>query len=191
MDYLISMYIDDELTIDDKITFVEHVHADRHFTDEAVSFLKQEQVLRSSLPGEAPEVALPYMKRAKVSFLTSKPLGLAIAATLVILLAFFFVYSQPPQTDLQPSVAGHPHRFVLFQSGIKQVEIAGSFTNWQRIPLQADGATGYWEITLKIPPGEHVFSYILDGKKILADPTIPVTEKDDFGTLNSILIVEA
>ena len=70
-------------------------------------------------------------------------------------------------------------------------EIAGTFTNWQRIPLQPAGLSGYWEITLEIPPGEHAFSYILDGNKILADPTIDVQEEDDFGTINSILIVEA
>jgi 1,4-alpha-glucan branching enzyme len=79
----------------------------------------------------------------------------------------------------------------LFQSGSKQIEIAGSFTNWQRIPLQPAGSSGYWEITLEIPPGEHAFSYILDGNEILADPTIPAQEKDDFGTINSILVVEA
>jgi hypothetical protein len=46
-------------------------------------------------------------------------------------------------------------------------------------------------LEVDIPPGEHAFSYILDGDKILADPTIPVKEEDDFGTINSILVVEA
>ncbi len=44
---------------------------------------------------------------------------------------------------------------------------------------------------MEIPPGEHVFSYILDGDKILADPTILTREEDDFGSINSILVVEA
>ncbi len=57
--------------------------------------------------------------------------------------------------------------------------------------MQPAGSTGYWEITLEIPQGEHAFSYILDGDKILADPTISVREEDDFGTINSILVVEA
>jgi len=191
MDYLISMYIDNELSIEDKIVFVEHAHADKSFTDDAVSFLKQEKALRSTLPEQAPEVALPFLPRAKFSLWAPRPLGLALAASLIIVAALFFSHTPPPQTDFHPSPAGHQHRFVLYQSGIKQIEIAGSFTNWQRIPLQPAGSSGYWEITLEIPPGEHVFSYILDGAKILADPTIPAQEEDDFGTINSILVVEA
>ena len=35
-DYLISMFIDDELNLDNKIEFVETVHEDRKFKDETV-----------------------------------------------------------------------------------------------------------------------------------------------------------
>ncbi|MGB6970773.1 MAG: glycogen-binding domain-containing protein [Desulfobulbales bacterium] len=191
MDYLISMYIDNELSIDDKIIFVEHVHAEQGFTDDAVAFLEQEKALRSALPEQAPEVALPFMQSPKLSFLAPKPLGLAFAASLLILVALFYTLAPPPQNGFHPLPAGHQHRFVIYQSGIKQIEIAGSFTNWQRIPLEPAGSAGYWEITLDIPPGEHVFSYILDGDTILADPTISAQEMDDFGTINSILVVEA
>jgi hypothetical protein len=191
MNYLISMYIDNELSIDDKIVFVEHVHTDQRFTDDAVSFLQQEKALRSSLAQEVPDVDLPFLQRSRLSFLAPKHLGMALAALLLILFAFFFSSSRPPQTDFESAPAVYQHRFVLYQSGISQIEIAGSFTNWQRIPLQPAGSTGYWEITLEIPPGEHAFSYILDGDEILPDPTITAQEKDDFGTVNSILVVEA
>jgi len=191
MNYLISMFIDHELSIDDKIAFVEHVHADQQFMDDTVSFLKQEKALRGSLTEQVPDVPLPFLQRHKFSFLAARPLGVAFAVSLLLLLALYFTPTQPPQTGFHPTPASHQHRFVIYQSGIKQIEIAGSFTNWQRIPLQPAGSTGYWEITLEIPPGEHTFSYILDDNKILADPTIPAKEKDDFGTINSILVVEA
>ena len=191
MNYLISMYIDNELSIDDKISFVKHVHADKRFTDDVVSFLKQEKALCSSLTEQAPDVVLPFLERPKFSFWAPKPLGVVFAVSLLILVAFYFTPTQPPQTDFHPSPAKYQHRFVIYQSEIKQIEIAGSFTNWQRVPLQPAGSTGYWEITLEVPPGEHAFSYILDGDKILTDPTISVKEEDDFGTINSILVVEA
>jgi len=191
MEHLISMYIDNELSLEDKIVFVEHIHADQSFTENAVSFLKQEKALRSYLPDKTPEVTLPIGEQAGFTLLAPRHLGLALAACLLILIAIFFTFKQPPVIDFHPSTAGHQHRFVLYQSGSKQIEIAGSFTNWQRIPLKPAGSTGYWEITLEIPPGEHAFSYILDGNEILADPTIPGQEKDDFGTVNSILVVEA
>lgn len=191
MNYLISMYIDNELSIEDKIVFIEHIRADQSFTEDAFSLLKQEKALRSYLPEQAPDSALPFPEQTKFSLFASKSFGLALAASLLIMVALFFTFKQPPDTNFHPSAAGYQHRFVLFQSGSKQIEIAGSFTNWQRIPLQPAGSSGYWEITLEIPPGEHAFSYILDGNEILADPTIPAQEKDDFGTINSILVVEA
>lgn len=191
MNYLISMYIDNELSIEDKIVFIEHIRADQSFTEDAVSLLKQEKALRSYLPEQAPARALPFPEQTKFSLFASKSFGLALAASLLIMVALFFTFKQPSDTNFHPSAAGYQHRFVLFQSGSKQIEIAGSFTNWQRIPLQPAGSSGYWEITLEIPPGEHAFSYILDGNEILADPTIPAQEKDDFGTINSILVVEA
>lgn len=51
------------------------------------------------------------------------------------------------------------------------------------------GNSGYWEITFDLPAGEYRFSYILEGKRQLADPTILTREKDDFGGENSVLEV--
>ena len=39
---LISLFIDDELTIDGKVEFVETVHVDRSYKEEAVGLLRQE-----------------------------------------------------------------------------------------------------------------------------------------------------
>ena len=48
------------------------------------------------------------------------------------------------------------------------------------------GNSGYWELRLELPFGEHRFAYILDGTKQITDPTLPVREKDDFGFENCI-----
>jgi hypothetical protein len=53
------------------------------------------------------------------------------------------------------------------------------------------GDSGYWELRLNLPYGEHRFAYILDGSQQVADPTVPVREPDDFGGENSILTVAA
>jgi 1,4-alpha-glucan branching enzyme len=83
------------------------------------------------------------------------------------------------------------NRFVVYEPAANQVELTGSFTGWQRTPLQRIGTSGYWELTLPVPSGEHRFSYILDGDRQMADPTVPRRENDDFGGENSILNVEA
>lgn len=191
MNYFISMFIDNELSIDEKISFVEQIHDDQSYTNDAVSYLKQEKVLRSMLAKQVPDTILPSWRVPQFSFLAAKPFRVvAFVASLLIIVALYFTQSQPLQTGFQHSPTMHQHRFVIYQPGIKQVEIAGSFTKWQRIPLQPAGSTGYWEINMAIPPGKHSFSYIVDGSKILADPTISLKENDDFGTINSILDVE-
>ena len=101
MNYLISMYIDNELSIDDKIVFVEHLHTDQRFTDDAVSFLKQEKTLRSSLAQQVPDVALPFLQRSTLSFLAPKPLGMAIAASVLFLFAFFSPLAGRPEQILK------------------------------------------------------------------------------------------
>ena len=78
---------------------------------------------------------------------------------------------------------------MIYQPEAKQVQLTGSFIDWRRLPLRKAGTSGYWEVTLDLPAGEHRFSYILEGDKRLADPTILAREKDDFGGENSIIEV--
>lgn len=46
------------------------------------------------------------------------------------------------------------------------VEIIGSFTNWQKVPLTRDGVLDAWHVTLHHVPGNRIHHYMLlvDGK---------------------------
>jgi 1,4-alpha-glucan branching enzyme len=83
-----------------------------------------------------------------------------------------------------------PYRFVIYRPDVSQVEITGSFTEWLKIPVKKIGSSGYWEVTLDLPRGEHRFTFILDGHQRFPDPSIPTREQDDFGGENSIILVE-
>ncbi len=179
-DYLISMFIDDELDLDNKIEFVETVHEDRNFKDETVGFLRQEKMIRSEVVDEVPYVKVRL--KEKTGFPLWRPMAI-FASGLAAALILLFV-SQPPKEPLSTA-----HRFVIYQPGIEQVEITGSFTDWRTLPMNRAGTSDYWEITIDVPVGEHRFSYILEGDQRLADPTILIREKDDFGGENSILEV--
>jgi hypothetical protein len=191
MNHLISMFIDDELDMDEKITLVENVREDATFTSEALALLHQEKLLRSDVTDRLPVVdfkssfnwktAWKIDWRRKV-FSFSRPIGIVtsgVAAAVMILL--FFAPS--------PKTCPMENRFVIYQPDVKQVEITGSFTDWKKLPMQKIGTSGYWELILSLPEGEHRFIYILEGTKRVADPTIPARELDDFGGQNSILRV--
>jgi 1,4-alpha-glucan branching enzyme len=113
------------------------------------------------------------------------------AIVLIVITAFFFGKNSPFPVSSPAEVKSIEHRFVIYHEGSQEVEIIGSFTNWQRIPMNPAATHGYWEISLAVPPGEHRYSYILDNEEILPDPTVSAQEKDDFGSINSILTVEA
>jgi hypothetical protein len=182
-DELISMYIDDELSLDDKIVFVETIHGDARFKDDTLDLLRQERLIRTDVVDHIPALAIKEPRRDWLvklfrPVLTAAVAGLATAAIL-------FVAFLPQQEILARS-----YRFVIYQPDAKHVELAGTFSGWKRIPMKPTGQSGYWETTLELPEGEHRFSYIIEGGRRLPDPTIAIREIDDFGGENSILKVK-
>jgi hypothetical protein len=182
-DYLISSYIDDELDLDEKIEFVETVHAEAPFKNEAVDLLHQEKLIRGKVTDRVPSVTLQPTRRFTLAWL--RPAGMFAAGLAAALLVMFLVTPQQEQAQVMRTT----HRFVLFQPDVSRVEITGSFLGWEAVPMQRSGASGYWEVVLEVPAGEHRLCYILEGDRRIPDPTIPIREKDDFGGENSILAV--
>lgn len=196
MEHMISQYIDDELSLDDKIEFVQTVHGDAAFKEETVALLAQEKVLRHTLAAKALETpAEAVADRRPSARLFSGPVGWsgwAVAVLLLIVLAGT-VFRESPVVEFSPPVAGAAtrlHRFVIFKPGITSAEISGSFTGWRKVPLRQAATDGYWEVTLELEAGEHRFVYILDNETLFPDPTVSARETDDFGASNSILRVE-
>jgi hypothetical protein len=183
-DCIISLFIDDELGLDEKIVFVERVHGNTGFKDETISLLNQEKLLRTETPDPEPLGHAAPLSRSR--FFMPRPLHAAAAALAsAVIILFSVLFWQ--QGDRAGQANTDPHRFVIYEPDARQVEITGSFTGWKRISLEKRGAGGYWEVTLPLSTGEHSFTYILDGSRKVADPTLPSSEMDDFGGENSIL----
>ncbi|HHP7236782.1 MAG TPA: glycogen-binding domain-containing protein [Desulfobacterales bacterium] len=185
-DHLISIFIDDELTLDEKIAFVQAVCDRPGFKDAALTLIEQERCLRSEVVTAAPMPQVETARRWSGFRLRAFMNPLLAAAFAGIVAAASFLYF-----DRAPDPQKVSHRFVVYQPEAEQVAIAGSFTRWEPMPLQRTGSSGYWELTLELPAGEHRFSYLLDGGTVFADPTLPSREKDDFGGENSVLRVSA
>ena len=182
MTSLISMFIDDEMDLDEKIEFVETVRAEDFFAQETLDFLDQEKVLRGRIMNVSPRLEVKLSYNLKRFF---KPWRLG-AAAVAALLVFLFVFMPRSQPTLHPL----SNRFIIYRPDVKQVEITGTFTQWARVPMNKIGGTGYWELSLGVNAGEHRYTYILDGRHSYADPTRPSRETDDFGGQNSVFFVE-
>lgn len=182
MNYLISKFIDDELSFDDKILFVEKVHKDEAFGDESIELLQQEKLIRSEVVDRIP--AFNFKIKRKLFASVFRTLGLLVPAVAAATIILFLVKPAPKDSFIS-------HRFVIYRPDVTKAEIAGSFTDWKRIPMRRIGYSGYWDITINLSKGEHRFTFILDDKQKFADPTVPSREHDDFGGENSIISVES
>lgn len=180
-DYLISQFIDDELDLDEKIEFVENLDALPDFKDETMDLLRQESMVRMRVVTQVPTIEVrPRRFRwadlwRPIAIFTT---GVATAMIIVLL-------GLPSHQKI--SVA---HRFVLYQPEVNRVEIAGTFSGWKKLPMKRLGTSGYWEVMLELSEGDHRFSYIVEGRDRLPDPTVLARERDDFGGQNSILEVK-
>ncbi len=180
-DELISLFIDDEMDLDEKAVFVETIHADPVFTEETLDLLKQEKLLTAPLSINRP---MPHPRLRTFSFRRFRsfqwPFKVLSAGLATAMIVMFVMWPETTPPKLS-------YRFVIFEPGVQQAEIAGSFSRWKPLPMKSSGRNGYWEVTIELAPGEYEYSYFLDGKKSVADPTAPFREEDDFGNINSII----
>jgi hypothetical protein len=187
-DSLISLFIDDEMDLDDKIVFVETVHSSKPFTEETMALLEQEKLLRL-VPARMPASIQVELKKHRVfSWKTPwhawwQPMAGFATAMLLMGLGFLLMPQQPGP------VLQTEQRFVLYLPQANQAKIVGTFTDWNPVPMEKIGNSGYWSLSLKVPPGEHRYSYLVEEGARMVDPTIAAREHDDFGGENSVIIV--
>ena len=82
-------------------------------------------------------------------------------------------------------------RFVLDAPGASRVAVAGDFNHWQPVQLRRQGDSSQWIITLPIAEGTYSYSFMVEGRRWVADPVAPVAPDDGFGAPSSVLIVES
>jgi len=89
----------------------------------------------------------------------------------------------PPQT--------HEVAFMLAASGARRVSLVGEFNGWEprATPLVRVGHDGPWVVTIALPPGRHLYGFVIDGSRWMADPGAPLAPDDGFGTPSSVVVV--
>lgn len=85
---------------------------------------------------------------------------------------------KPPPADaaVKQTAASMAPRNILFSyrnSKPGRVEIIGSFNDWTPQPMRK-GKNHTWTASFSLPPGDHTYNYIADGK-VIRDPNNPRT----------------
>ncbi len=189
---LISQFIDDEMTLDEKVSLIESLRDNREFADEALALVHQEQALTRVLKQKIPERQPCASQsgdtpRHRTWWQFLLPPAAGFAAALAVLALGLLLH----RGSLSPNEAAKvaEYRFAVYLPQASQARIIGSFTDWAPLPMQKVGNSGYWTLTIRIPPGEHRYSYEVDGTDRLADPSVAAREQDDFGGENSVISI--
>jgi 1,4-alpha-glucan branching enzyme len=83
----------------------------------------------------------------------------------------FSVYSlekEPFRTIVNPKQVGNELLFVFHGTSGRRVALVGDFNNWDPFmdPLD-ETAPGTYSVSLRVPPGQHWYSFFSDGRRIL------------------------
>jgi hypothetical protein len=93
-----------------------------------------------------------------------------------------------------PSALRIPTQFVIDARDVPagaRVSLVGDFNDWNidADPLALDG--GAYSITVPLAPGRHVYAFVVNGEKWIADPRAAEAIDADFGRPGSVIIVQA
>jgi hypothetical protein len=194
-DDLISLFIDDEMGLDDKIEFVETVHESESFSGETIDLLHQEKILTSQWVTRMPAEQIKTKQNIFPRWFQLRPILVFSTVLVAFVVTLFLYYSPGIISGVDPNLESNikkqiSYRFVIYRPNIQKAEIIGSFTDWQPVRLDRLSSSGYWAITLNLSEGEHRYSYLIGDGQQIADPTVMLREKDDFGGVNSIIEIK-
>lgn len=191
--YLISMFIDNELDIDEKIYFVQAVHDEKSFLNEAIDLLEQEKQLCAKMVDHIPRVHIPIERVVLKSLFVRWLRPLILCTTgLAFAVAIIFIQRMPVPVTITSNIVSReiPYRFVIYRPGAEKADIIGTFTQWQPVAMKKMGSSGYWSLTLNLSEGEYQYSYLVEEGKQIADPTVSERVHDDFGGENSLITIK-
>lgn len=147
-------------------------------------------VMRQLGPKKIPlwrKVVWWFTNPVSVSFSPAKLAGGLTAAALLIMIGFYWGADSSKQ-DQSSAI-----RFIMNDPAkeAQSVSVIGSFNNWKPEggSMRYDAEAGYWILESTLPPGNHEYSFLIDGKKIQLDPRAPMIRDDGFGNRNSMILV--
>lgn len=82
-------------------------------------------------------------------------------------------------------------QFVLTAPGARSVSVAGDFNRWEAgdLDMVRVSPEGLWTVTAALARGSHLYSFVIDGIRWVADPTAPLGPDDGFGSPSSVVVV--
>ena len=70
------------------------------------------------------------------------------------------------------------------------VALVGDFNGWDEraTPMVRRSNDGTWSAKVPLPPGRHVYAFVIDGRKWLVDPLAPQVPDEGYGPANAVVV---
>lgn len=153
-------------------------------------------LLRDHARAPAPAIATRVAVRVAAGARRSRPsllrplmlVGAAAAVLVVVGGVVGFSLAERAPVAMSPSPLRTVH-FALEAPGAKTVVLVGDFNGWSAdrgLTLTARDGDRF-VATAELPPGRYAYAFVVDGERVVVDPSAPAFEPDGFGGRNSVL----
>jgi 1,4-alpha-glucan branching enzyme len=117
--------------------------------------------------------------------------GLRLLSTVAMVATIVGGACATTRSAAAPAATPDGVRFVFARPDARSVSLAGSFNQWSLSsnPMTRADPTGDWTILVRLPPGEHLFMYVVDGTQWISPPLAEDYSDDGFGTRNGVVVV--
>lgn len=87
--------------------------------------------------------------------------------------------------------APHPIAFSHVAADADRVALVGEFNGWNpdATPMARWQGGTTWTASVALPPGRHLYAFVVNGTRIETDPVAPRTPADAYGGHTSVLVV--
>jgi hypothetical protein len=120
------------------------------------------------------------------------PVVVAAALALALLVGRWLGSSPAPDDGgFMTGETRRPVQFVLAAPEASTVSVVGDFNDWDpAVHRMARDAGGPWSIVIPLEPGRHTYAFVVDESVWMADTDAPRSPEDEFGRVNSVVMVE-
>jgi 1,4-alpha-glucan branching enzyme len=116
---------------------------------------------------------------------------LPLRPSVVMAAAVIGVSCAATMTPGAPVVTPAGVRFEFVDPEARSVAVAGTFNRWSATshPLSRARTGGTWSMVVALPPGEHLFMYVVDDTQWITPPVAEDYVDDGFGASNGVVVV--
>jgi hypothetical protein len=127
------------------------------------------------------------------AFTLRPALAAAAAVTLVVLSSVLTMLVSGGAGTAAPTSASGTIlvRFEVRAPQAQRVALAGTFNEWSdsSIVFVRGGEADQWTVTVALAPGRYQYLFVVDGEQWIPDPRAHAQIEDEFGQVNSLLVV--